>query len=107
MALVRSLRDAGHDVSSVQERCPGATDKAVAELALAEGRVLLTEDKDFGQFVHASSPRSPGIVLLRFPAGARGIMAVQLNRLLEDHGESLAGCFAIVEPGRMRVGPRR
>ena len=32
------------------------------ELALAENRILLTEDKDFGWFVFAGRVESPGVI---------------------------------------------
>ena len=51
-SLVSALRIDGHDVSYVLEVSPGATDDEVLDWALSEHRVLLTEDKDFGELVH-------------------------------------------------------
>ncbi len=50
-AVVRALRAAGHDVVAVTEMAPAANDETVIEIALNDGRLLLTEDKDFGQLV--------------------------------------------------------
>src|SRR6185295_11304093 len=50
-AVVRTLRHAGHDVVAVAERRPGADDRMVIGLARRTDRILLTEDKDFGQRV--------------------------------------------------------
>ena len=47
-AVVRALREAGHDVAAITEISPRATDEAVIERAAREERMLLTEDKDFG-----------------------------------------------------------
>ncbi|MGH8727248.1 MAG: DUF5615 family PIN-like protein [Burkholderiales bacterium] len=52
--VVRELRDSGHDVTAILELMPGALDEAVIALALREDRVLITEDKDFGQLVYAA-----------------------------------------------------
>jgi len=49
--LVAALRDAGHDASYVAEFAAGLSDADVIAMASAEGRVLLTEDKDFGDLV--------------------------------------------------------
>ena len=49
--LVRAMRAAGHDVSTVHELAPAATDQTVMRLAQNENRILLTEDKDFGWLV--------------------------------------------------------
>lgn len=52
-AIVRALRGAGHDVLAVAEIAPRAEDPEVVQLAVGEGRLLLTEDKDFGRIVFA------------------------------------------------------
>lgn len=50
--LVKKLRDAGHNVLYVMENAPGSTDTEVLEKAFIEERVLITEDKDFGELVY-------------------------------------------------------
>lgn len=45
------LTDLGHDVLSARETAPGASDEALLALANQERRVLVTEDKDFGDLV--------------------------------------------------------
>jgi len=47
--VVEAARQAGHDVAWIVERSPGAGDDAVLATALAESRVLVTFDKDFGE----------------------------------------------------------
>src|SRR5262249_8982256 len=49
--LVAGLRSDGHDVSYAMESSPGADDRTVLQHAHAEQRILLTEDKDFGELV--------------------------------------------------------
>jgi predicted nuclease of predicted toxin-antitoxin system len=71
-AAVRSLRANGHDVLAVNEFQSRSIDHQVMELALAENRILLTEDKDFGWLVFAARVDSPGVILIRFPA-PRGV----------------------------------
>jgi hypothetical protein len=58
--LVRALRDSGHDVLAVAEISPRAEDSAVVDLAVRDGRLLLTEDKDFGRIVFADQRASGG-----------------------------------------------
>lgn len=102
-AAVRALRAAGHDVVAVAEIARGAEDSAVVELARTEGRILLTEDKDFGQLVFAAAHRTAGVVLLRWPVTARGSLGSVLVELVAAHGDALLGSFAVVEPGRVRI----
>ena len=69
-AAVRALRASGHDVLSVSEITPRAEDSHVIRLALREKRILLTEDKDFGQLVFAHGQKTIGVIFLRFPTSA-------------------------------------
>jgi predicted nuclease of predicted toxin-antitoxin system len=48
-AAIEAARQAGVDIRWVREISPGIRDEAVLALAQAEGRVLLTFDKDFGE----------------------------------------------------------
>jgi predicted nuclease of predicted toxin-antitoxin system len=105
-AVVRALRDAGHDVVAVGEVAAGAEDEVVLALAAREGRIVLTEDKDFGRLAYADRSGSAGVMLLRFPAPARKQVAGELVELVWAHGHRLAGAFIVVEPGRARIRRR-
>jgi predicted nuclease of predicted toxin-antitoxin system len=102
-AAVHALRAAGHDVIAVADVARGAEDSVVIELARSERRVLLTEDKDFGQLVFAAARQSSGVVLLRWPVGARSALGAALVEFVASHSDALTGSFAVVEPGRARV----
>ena len=102
-AVVRALRKAGHDVLTVTEISPGAEDTEVLKLALTEKRILITEDKDFGQLVFAQSKSSGGVMLLRYPFSARREFSQEVVKLLEQQGDKLGNCFTIVQPGRTRI----
>lgn len=94
----------GHDVVAVTEVAPRASDEDVAERALGEKRILLTEDKDFfGQLVYAHGQRSVRVILLRFPAKARKRIVREVSQFVEEASEGLRGSFAVVEPGRIRL----
>ena len=102
-SVVRALRAAGHDVNAVVETHRGASDEVVIKLAVSEQRILLTEDKDFGQLVHAAMGQTGGVVFIRFPATARAGLAATLVDLFSTHGAELVGAFAVVQPGRVRI----
>lgn len=102
-AVVRALRGAGHDVVAVSEHSSRAEDSDVIQMALSEERIVLTEDKDFGQLVYASGQQSQGIILIRFPAKARATLPGAITKLAQDVGEDLVGAFVVVRPGRIRI----
>ena len=100
--LVRALRAAGHDVTTVAEQAVGADDTTVMRLAVAGNRVLLTEDKDFGALVHVSAMPARGVILLRCPESDRAGMAAKLIGLVALHDEELRGGFVVVTPDKVR-----
>ena len=102
-AAVRALRSEGHDVLAVNEFQFRSIDKEVMELALAENRILLTEDKDFGWLVFAGRVESPGVILIRFPASARGLLAEAVLKLVREHASQLVGAFVVLQPGTARI----
>ena len=102
-AVVRVLRGAGHDVAAVCELSRGATDDVVIEIAVRENRILLTEDKDFGQLVHAQAANPPGVIFIRFPGNARQALTEAIMQLVAMGEAKIKGKFIVVQPGRIRV----
>lgn len=101
--VVVGARDAGHDVVSIAEHMPGVDDEKVIELAASERRLLLTEDKDFGQLVFAAAKESSGVILIRYPALARSTFTQAVVNLLAERADALYSRFVVMEPGRIRV----
>jgi len=93
-------------VAAIAEMSVRATDQVVMELAINQGRMLLTEDKDFGQLVHADQAATRGVFLLRFPARARRDLPGAVVKLVEQRGEGLLGRFVVLQPGRVRISRR-
>jgi predicted nuclease of predicted toxin-antitoxin system len=102
---VASLRNTGHDVLYVPELEPGSVDEVVLRKAHQERRIVLTEDKDFGELVYHLKRPTAGIVLIRIPVEQRHIKSARVKRLLEIHGDRLYGHFVIVGAGRFRFRP--
>jgi hypothetical protein len=59
--------------------------------ALKDSRILITEDKHFGQLVYARMQRTGGVIFIRFPARARRSLPVAVVELVRRRGESLIG----------------
>jgi len=106
--VTRALRKEGHDVLSVAETHSGSDDSVVIALALESGRVLVTEDKDFGQLVYASGHGHNGVIFLRYPYPVREHIFDQLLSLVRMRGVTLRSAFTVIEPGRVRIssGPQ-
>src|SRR3974390_876150 len=106
-ALVDRLREAGHDVVYIADIAPRASDSTVMQRADDEDRLLLTEDKDFGDLVFRQSKPVPGIVLLRIGAEHRQHKAARLTAAIERFGATLFGRYTVIERARFRARPLR
>ncbi len=82
--MVRALRAAGHDVAAIAEDQPGLADRDVIARSEMESRIVLAEDKDFGQLSFSAGRGSVGCVLLRFPAGVRASLGADGQSRTDD-----------------------
>lgn len=68
-SVCRALRERGHDVFVVKESLPGADDSTILGIAQSESRLVLTQDKDFGELAFRRGlPATCGIILFRLRA---------------------------------------
>ncbi len=102
-AVARALRRVGFDVLCISESSPRAEDSKVIRIALHEGRIVLTEDKDFGRLVYSYGQETLGVIFLRFPTVARKQISRDVLSLVKQQGEKLVGSFVTVQPGRIRI----
>lgn len=64
--ITKTLRGHGIEVTSIYETARGVSDEKVIELALKYGFLLLTEDKDFGEWVFAHHAKGLSVLFLRY-----------------------------------------
>ena len=102
--LKETLVDLGHDVRSAQDEYAHASDETLLALAYEEHRVLITEDKDFGELVFLRRRPHPCIVRLVELRVAEKVGAIR--ELIEEQGEALrAGAIIVVTRSRVRIRP--
>ncbi len=106
-AFVRVLRQNEYDVKAIVEVMPGASDLKVLESGFEEKRVLLTEDKDFGEWIFAQKNATSGVILLRYPIETRLQMSLAMIELVNEHGSELRNRYVVLEPGRARIRATR
>jgi predicted nuclease of predicted toxin-antitoxin system len=105
--LVHELRGAGHDVIYAAEFAPQTEDVSLADMAIADGRILLTEDKDFGEIAFKDRHDVPGIVLLRFADPSWEPKWRRLLELIAAEADALCRRFTVLEETRVRTHPLR
>jgi predicted nuclease of predicted toxin-antitoxin system len=64
--IIKSLRGAGIEGLAIIESARGINDQQVIELALQNDYLLLTEDKDFGEWVFAHHVKEISVIFLRY-----------------------------------------
>ena len=105
--IVAGLRDDGHDVLWASEAYRGAEDTLVLAEAVAQGRILITEDKDFGELVVRLGLPAHGIVLLRMDPADCSAKLDRLREVMAGHAGRLADSFTVIEATRVRFRPLR
>ena len=108
-AASRRMRDAlveqGHDVLSALERNPRATDHELLSLAMAEERVLVTEDKDFGELVFVR--RLPHPCIVRFVEMTVAEKVTAMRELIDQHPDAMSeAALIVVTQSRVRIRRR-
>jgi len=64
-AVAQWLRLQNHDVVSVFDEIRGADDRDIIKKANEQNRILITNDKDFGDLVFREKKPHKGVILLR------------------------------------------
>ena len=108
-AASRRMQDAlaaqGHDVLSALERNPRATDEELLALAMEEGRILVTEDKDFGELVFVR--RLPHPCIVRFVEMTAAEKVTAMRELIQQHPDLMSeGALIVVTRTRVRIRRR-
>jgi predicted nuclease of predicted toxin-antitoxin system len=102
-SVVDALRDRGHDVLAVKESMRGAGDRAILARAQSESRLVVTQDKDFGELAfRLGLPAECGIVLFRLTGDDPD---ADIRRIVEviDSRTDWPGQFAVVTDDRIRM----
>jgi predicted nuclease of predicted toxin-antitoxin system len=105
--LVKLLREGGHDVAYVAEMAASAADTEIISLARRENRLLLTDDKDFGELVVRRRWPVPGLVLMRVASEQPETRWKRLKAAIAHFNEGLYGRYVVIEEGRFRFRPLR
>ena len=105
--LATLLRESGHDVVYMSDVAPRTADPEVLNRAEREKRLLLTEDKDFGDLVFRQARPAPGLVLVRIDPSRRSRKGPRLLAAIDRFGDTLFGRYTVIEDARFRSRPLR
>ena len=96
------LRGEGHEVFSVFAEARGADDDSIIGKANAEGWILITNDRDFGEKVFRERRPHRGVIFMRLEDERTANAIKVLRSLIEHFGDRLADQFVVVTETRVR-----
>lgn len=100
--IIKSLREQGFAVTSIYESARGVKDEQVIEMALQYDYLLLTEDKDFGEWVFAHHTKGLSVLFLRYSLDELQKIIQVLIYLLKTRIPDRP-FFATITPQKIRV----
>ena len=103
--IIDKLRESNYDVLSVYEKFKYAEDDYVLNLANKEERILITNDKDFGELVFRLKLLSYGIVLFRITSQNYSVKIEKLINLIQESESKLKNNFIIISDQKIRIVP--
>ena len=100
--LAEWLRTAGHDVLEARHLGPDPGDRALLELAVAEERILITIDTDFGELIYLHNVPHAG--LIRLPDAPAEQRIRLMAEVIERHRRALERLAVVTIRGaRVRI----
>lgn len=105
MAVVEFLRATGHDALSVSEVMPHADDPSILLKAEREKRIVITNDKDFGELVFRSHQANQGVILLRLQNDHSASRVRAIKILLQEYAGRLENHFSMITETEVRIRP--
>lgn len=100
--VAKWLRDQGHEIFSVYDEARGMDDEDIIRKADAEGWILITNDKDFGEKVYRERRPHRGVIFMRLENERVANKTEVLRRLLEGYAGKLADRFVVVTETQVR-----
>lgn len=104
-AVVAYLRNQGFDVISVSEALPQAVDRDILQYAVSDRRIVITNDKDFGDMVFRDGREHAGILLLRLSDDRAATKVRIVASVIHQYIDKLADHFVVATERDIRVRP--
>ena len=102
-SVARWLDAQQHDVFSVYAEARGMDDDEVIQRAVEDDRIIVTNDKDFGEKIYQDQKQHKGVVLLRLEDERFAVKIAVLGQLLENYADQLENQFIVASEKSVRI----
>ena len=96
------LRGENHEVFSVFDEERGISDAKILAKSFDENRILITNDKDFGEMIFRERRKHHGIIFMRLDDERAANKIEVLRRLLKGYADKLSEEFVVVTETKVR-----
>lgn len=104
-AIVDFLLENEYDVRWIPDYDCEMLDEDLLNLANAEKRVLITNDKDFGELTFLQKRISAGIILLRVRGQKAKDKVKLIKKLLQNYSDKVLYHFIVITKKKIRIIP--
>lgn len=101
LRIAAFLKEAGHDVTTITEDYQMSTpDPEVLKIANSEKRILITNDKDFGELIVKKKLPHNGVIFFRLPLDSSAIEKIKwLKKILIEYINQLDKFLTVKRSG--------
>ena len=103
--IVGLLLENGYNVKWLPDYGCEILDADLLNMANTEKRILVTNDKDFGELTFLQKKLSTGIILIRVKGQEPQNKIKVMKKLLQNYSDKLLYHFVVVTKGKIRIIP--
>ncbi|MEW6060854.1 MAG: DUF5615 family PIN-like protein [Bacteroidota bacterium] len=100
--ILVSLQQQGFDILSIREHFAGTSDFEVIRIAQETNSIVITEDKDFGEWIFAHGIQGIGVIFLRYEFKDVQLISSKLISFLQQKGLSFEKTFITITKNKIR-----
>ncbi|MBE0428158.1 MAG: DUF5615 family PIN-like protein [Nitrospirae bacterium] len=104
-AIVDYLLEEGYDVKWIPDYNCEMLDEELLHLSNKEKKILITNDKDFGELIFLQKKLSTGIILIRVKEQKGEDKVKLMRKLLQNYRDKLLNNFVIITEKKFRFIP--
>ena len=101
--IAQWLRQHNYDTIAISEISPSIPDTQVLQKAKRENRILITNDKDFGELIYQQKLPHKGVIFFRLSEETAQAKIKILELLLYQHQTKLKNHFITITPHKIRI----
>ena len=97
------MKNLQYDTKTIRDIDPRMPDVEILKIAVAEKRLLITMDKDFGELVYKSGWSYSGVLLLRLEDESTAEKIKVLETILSNYASKIANKFSVYKNNKLRI----